>query len=115
MRNTRYVDPFTFQRAKYWSRFSREIINSDSPIPNLPTRIPYSETNELGCKTNERIHHFVSPTFHRSDERAKTTGTNSHFLTHQLQFLLRFRRSRVIMHQTTNRSKLPYTVTLRLT
>lgn len=43
MRNTRYVDPFTFQRAKYWSRFSREIINSDSTIPNLPTRIPYSE------------------------------------------------------------------------
>lgn len=33
-------------------------------------------------------------------------------LYHQLQFLLRFRRSRVIMHQTTNRSNLPYTVAL---
>lgn len=38
-----------------------------------------NESNELGCRTNEAIHHFVSPTSHRSDERAKTTGTNFAF------------------------------------
>lgn len=124
MRNTRYVDPFTFQRAKYWSWFSREIeINSESPIPNLSTCVFLTpkdacyETNRTNWVA-ELTRQFTT-SFHRlpidpTNERRQPAPI-SHSLIHELQFPLRFRQSRVIMHQTTNRSNLPHTVALRLT